>query len=235
MGALVELTGRRFGRLVVLRKVQVEGARNAMWECRCDCGSLTVGAGANLGKSKLSCGCMQSENGSRTLEANRLARDHLHGESKSHEFKSWAAMKGRCLNPNNAKYPRYGGRGIKICERWVNSFENFLADMGRRPSKLHSIDRIDNDGNYEPSNCHWATVTTQTRNRSTTRYATIAGVRLCIRDWAARLGVNRKAIYDLCRETYSNGSQNLQREASPELAVLRLYREKIDPNATLTE
>lgn len=235
MGVLIDLTGRRFGRLIVLRKVTVPGARNAMWECRCDCGALTTGAGANLGKTKFSCGCMQSENGAKSLEVNRLARPNLHGESHSHEYKTWAGMKGRCLNPNNPKYPRYGGRGIKVCKRWADSFENFLEDMGPKPSPIHSIDRINNDGNYEPKNCHWATVSTQTRNRRTTRYVKIDGVSLCIRDWEARLGLRLGTIHERCRKIASDGRKNPNCFPNPEAAILHAYKETVNPNATLSK
>ena len=230
MGKLLNLSGQRFGRLTVLGRVAAPGAHNAMWECRCDCGKLTVGAGANLGKTKFSCGCLQSETGKRTLETNRLKRTDLHGESASLEFKTWASLKGRCLNPANPKYPRYGGRGIKVCDRWIDDFQAFLADMGRKPSPLHSIDRIDNDGDYEPSNCHWATIETQTRNRSTTRHVTIGGETLCVRDWASRLGVNRKTFYDMCRATHSGGAPNLSRQFDRvEDAIRHVYRQKVGP------
>lgn len=87
-------------------------------------------------------------------------------KSSTPEYIAWSAARSRCNNPNNENYPRYGGRGIKMCERWFNSFETFLTDMGSRPSPEHSLDRRDNDGNYEPGNCHWVTLLEQARNRS---------------------------------------------------------------------
>jgi len=90
-----------------------------------------------------------------------------HGLTYTPEYRSWCHMKGRCYCPNDSRYHRYGGRGIKVCDRWLNSFENFYKDMGPRPSPKHSIDRVDNNGNYEPSNCRWVTVKTQNSNRST--------------------------------------------------------------------
>lgn len=230
MGRLIDLSGQKLGRLTVLRRAIVKGARNAMWECRCDCGNLTVAAGANLGKTTNSCGCGQSEHGKRIIEINRLKRTDLHGESDSLEYKSWAALKGRCLNPANPKYPRYGGRGIKVCERWLDDFETFLADMGRKPSPLHSIDRINNDGDYEPNNCHWATIDTQTRNRSTTRHVAINQDTMCVRDWEDKLGVSRGKFYEMCRATHSGGAPNLSRRFTRvEDAIRHVYRQKVGP------
>lgn len=189
MPKALDISGKRFGRLVVLCRATVPGARNVMWRCQCDCGETTIGAAANIGKTKFSCGCLASENGTKTLRVNRLARTDLHGLSRLAEYRIWSKMKGRCLNKKDPKFHRYGGRGIVVCDRWKDSFENFLEDMGPRPSKRHSIDRIDNNGNYEPGNCRWAIEKVQARNRSTTRKITINGVTLCVREWCETLGV----------------------------------------------
>jgi hypothetical protein len=103
-------------------------------------------------------------------------------------------MKSRCYNPRNNRYYRYGARGIQVCDRWLHSFENFLADMGPRPSPKHSIDRIDNDKDYCPENCKWSTAREQARNRSSCRYLEHNGRRMLISDWAAELGVNRALL-----------------------------------------
>ena len=106
-------------------------------------------------------------------------------------------MKARCVVPSASGYENYGGRGIVVCDRWLNSFENFLADMGERPSKAHSIDRYpDNDGNYEPSNCRWATRKQQTRNTRANRRISFCGETLCVAEWAERVGIHCDTIYD---------------------------------------
>lgn len=108
------------------------------------------------------------------------------------EYQAWASMKHRCTNPNNKRWPRYGGRGIRVCEEWM-SFENFFADMGPRPPGM-SLDRIDNDGNYEPANCRWASVEDQNRNRSNVIHLTHEGETLCVAEWT-RLGLGKNTIY----------------------------------------
>jgi hypothetical protein len=115
--------------------------------------------------------------------------------SRTPTYVSWASIAPRCGNPNHPAYPRYGGRGITVCERWA-SFENFLADMGERPAGL-SLDRIDNNGNYEPGNCRWATPKEQSSNREGTRLIAWQGETLCVKEWSRRTGVSNATI--LCR------------------------------------
>lgn len=117
-----------------------------------------------------------------------------HGLVNSPEYKTWAMMLVRCRNKNNHAYPRYGGRGIKVCKRW-ESFENFYADVGAKPSPKHSLDRIDNNGNYEPSNCRWATMLEQGRNKRNNAMLTLNGVTKCISEWADITGIKRRTIH----------------------------------------
>ena len=127
---------------------------NSYWHCRCDCGALKTVQGGHLktGHTK-SCGCLDK------------ARKTIHGKCESSEYAAYRGMKQRCYNEEGTAYPGYGGRGITVCPRWLNSVEDFLKDMGPKPSPEYSIDRIDNDGNYEPGNCRWATKTEQSINQ----------------------------------------------------------------------
>lgn len=153
---LKDETGMRYGRLVVLRY-----AGNYKWSCVCDCGSFVAVLGPELRRDRVrSCGCLNNE--VRSLTARKTFTKHGMSDSQAH--RQWRGMLARCRNPNNHKFKDYGGRGIKVCERWL-VFENYLSDMGLRPSPVHSIDRIDVDGDYEPSNCRWATPKEQAANK----------------------------------------------------------------------
>lgn len=133
-----------------------------------------------------------------------FAKHAKHGESvhatRSVEYNAWRLMRQRCNDPKNKHYKHYGGRGIKICDRW-NSYEAFIEDMGRRPSKKHSLDRIDVNGNYEPNNCRWATVVTQARNRRDAIYLTFHGETLHLKEWANRLNLTASCLYQRAAKT----------------------------------
>jgi hypothetical protein len=193
----IDISGQRFGRLVAIEFVpkgndcNLQGAR---WRCRCDCGNETITSGARLrfGQTK-SCGCLSRERASVWCKAARTK----HGASRSALYDLWCAMIQRCEREEHQHYHRYGGRGIKVCERWRHDFDAFRSDMGERPSRAYSIDRIDNDGDYEPGNCRWATRKEQGTNRSATRHLTHQGRTGTIDEWAERSGVSRTAIH--CR------------------------------------
>lgn len=182
-----DLTGKRFGRLTVL-EFSACRANGAHWLCRCECGNETVVGSVHLGNGhSQSCGCFGREQ--------RLVANTTHGMSNTPEFRSWAHTLSRCYNTRVAKYPRYGGRGIQVCDRWRISFEAFFADMGPKPSPRHSIERIDNDGNYEPGNCVWATAPEQSRNKSNTVRLTFAGRTQCVAAWAEELGMRVTTLW----------------------------------------
>ncbi len=161
MGKLVNLAGRTFGRWTVIgRAVKSSTLRTAepLWTCRCSCGvERDIVAGTLKSGASRSCGCLRVDS--------TTAMNTTHGKTGTAEYRIWKGMHGRCETPTNSKFRYYGGRGIRVCERWA-SFEAFLADMGPRPSIKHSIDRFpNNDGNYEPGNCRWATATEQANNK----------------------------------------------------------------------
>lgn len=153
MVRFTDLCGQVFGSWTVIKRVYPNKNNDSAWECSCACGRVRVIARGSLvkGRSK-SCGCSS-------------VRPAKHGMHNTPEYFAWQQLKKRCLNEQDKDYPEYGGRGIRVCNEWVSSFQSFFADMGPRPSSIHSIDRIDVDGDYEPSNCRWATAKQQMNNR----------------------------------------------------------------------
>lgn len=170
MVAKISLVGNRFGRLLVVREeppIITGGRSKTNYRVRCDCGAETTVVGDNLRSGHTrSCGCLHQEN---TETAN--LKHGATSKGRAPEYHIWATMIQRCTNPNSERYPRYGARGIMVCDRWRfgeegrTGFECFIQDVGWRPAPDLSIDRIDNDGNYEPSNCRWATRSEQQRNK----------------------------------------------------------------------
>jgi hypothetical protein len=158
----MKLAGKRFGRWTVLRLARIRNGRSR-WRCECKCGTRRIITGGNLkyGVSR-SCGCLKSEIHSRRLLANPIGTTH--GMCYSPEYIAWDGMIQRCTNPKNRAWLYYGARGIRVCKRWLRSFAAFYEDMGRRP-RCRSLDRRNNDGNYSPRNCRWATKATQMRNK----------------------------------------------------------------------
>jgi len=156
----LRIKGKKFGRLIVLRETGIQKGRTK-WLCKCDCGRTKEIMGRNLssGRSR-SCGYCNRVSGKK----NKRHGETIGGKPTA-EYRTWCSMRSRCRNPKTPGYAYYGGRGISVCERWNGSFENFLEDMGRRPTSEHSIDRINVNGNYEPVNCRWATKSEQTKNR----------------------------------------------------------------------
>jgi hypothetical protein len=169
-----DLIGSKFGKLTVVSLARIEKTQH--WNCLCDCGKSVVVPTRNLrvGHNK-SCGCNKG-----------LARlTHGHGKPSNLTYMSWQSMKKRCNpNPKSEYYARYYGRGIRICDRWINSFENFLNDMGERPSKEHTLERNKNNLNYYKENCSWETMYVQQRNKENSKYLEHNGERMIQADWA---------------------------------------------------
>lgn len=207
LGAGKDLSGTILGRLTIIKEAEPyirpgNGERQRQWLCQCSCGKILVMRQCNLmRKATRSCGCYTSEITTK--------RNTKHGKTNTSEFNIWNAMKDRCFNTNNHAYKYYGGRGITVCDRWKDSFENFLEDMGERPSKKHSIDRFpNNNGNYEPGNCRWATMIQQGRNKRDNRLneeiaEQIRNANLKDRkskkEIANKYGVGEHAIYDVLK------------------------------------
>lgn len=182
--------GRRFGRLTVVAEaaplVGRDGRASLAWLCKCDCGNTKVLRGSVLRRSRsndTSCGCRKGV----------WNRTHL--ATRTPEYRTWQMMRRRCQDKSDASYRNYGGRGIKVCAEWA-SFEAFLRDMGKRPTPRHSIDRIDNNGHYEPSNCRWATKREQSNNRRSNVVVAAFGKAQNLRQWCDELGLE----YDVVRQ-----------------------------------
>lgn len=184
-GPKIDLTGKRFTRWTVAEWVE------GKWRCVCDCGNeaLIATGTLNAGASK-SCGCGHREimRGLKTV----------HGGKGTPEYRIWKHMRGRCNQPNDSHYKNYGGRGIKVCERW-DSFANFLADVGPRPSNDHSIERKDVNGNYEPDNVEWILKAEQARNTTKTVYVLDGGARKKLVDLALEVGVSANTMHQRVR------------------------------------
>lgn len=185
MSSFIDLSGKTFGNLTVIGRSSNDG-RRVMWNCKCSCGEMrTVRAYSLTSGHTVSCGCI----GSSRLTEHRLK----HGQHKSRAHGIWGGMKGRCLNPKHPSFNEYGGRGITICERWLE-FENFFADMGHPPRNT-SIDRIDNNKGYEPGNCRWATPSEQLNNRRNNVNITFQGKTQTLTEWAEELRINVDTLY----------------------------------------
>lgn len=193
---VTDLLGKVFGRLTVISFHEVRhirGRKKSYWLCKCICGNtVSVVRGSLLHKVEptRSCGCLHREVTS--LAKSKHRESSITGNTK--EYRTWAKMIARCTNQNDPKYHRYGGRGITVCERWRHSYDNFLSDLGRAPSKKHSIDRINVNGNYEPGNCRWATAKQQANNTTKNRYISYLGITKSASDWALEVGMKQATI-----------------------------------------
>jgi len=186
----VDLTGQRFGRLTVLCKDDSD-QQGRMWLCQCDCGNKkSVRVDHLKNGATTSCGCYSREVASK--------RNKTHGMTKSPEYSAWKHMIARCERPSDNRFHCYGARGIKVCERWKgkDGFRNFIADMGLRPGPRYSIDRINNDGNYEPSNCKWSTRVEQANNKEKNIIIFYQGQNKTLSAWSRELGLKYKRTWE---------------------------------------
>lgn len=196
------IEGCRFGRLTVISKSPSEG-KGTRWLCICDCGTQKVILGYRLRIGSVrSCGCLWTD---------AIVK---HGKSSTAEYRSWNAMRHRCEDPKCQSFPNYGGRGIKVCRRWSASFPAFLEDMGNKPNPSLSIERRDNNGDYTPENCYWATDKEQQNNTRWNRRLTHNGQTKTVSEWAEETGLNPSTIHSRSRRDWPV-SKILQRTLFP--------------------
>jgi len=193
MGKKVDLTGQKFNRLNVIREASKQRGKGfgVLWVCKCECGNETTVDSRSIkhGNTK-SCGCLERE----VL----MKRNTTHGQAftgnKTAEYKAWMHMKSRCYNPNVERFKNYGGRGIEVCERWLQDFTYFFEDMGKKPEGKYSLHRIDENQNYCKENCMWATDYIQNRFKTNSVYLEYNGEKKIQNDWAAELKVKPSKI-----------------------------------------
>lgn len=192
MGAYLDISGQRYGRLVAIERCKRKKGKKTAWMCVCDCGNE---ANVNLGDLRSgrtkSCGCYRREN---TAIIGKTAKRVTHGDTDSRLYRIWNAMKNRCLRESTNAYQWYGNRGISICNEWLEyqEFKAWAVENGY--SDKLTIDRIDNEGNYEPSNCRWITNKEQQRNKSNSRFITIDGETKCLSEWAEMHDMDRSTL-----------------------------------------
>lgn len=180
---LINLVGQKFGKLVVIQRMDNDKRGRSRWLCECSCGKEKIVRSDHLRSGGTrSCGCLSIKHG-------------LYRNGKTYKpYQIWRHMIGRCINPNYIQYNGYGGRGIAVCKRW-RKLENFLEDMGEPPTDKHQIDRINNDGDYCPSNCRWATRKQQMRNRRNNHLETYMGKTQCLAAWAEEFGIPYQVLW----------------------------------------
>lgn len=194
----LDLTGQRYGRLVALTDTGRLALRNHIWKFKCDCGNEIERASGEVRRgTTLSCGCLRADLTTERMKA--LAPSYnvaraTHRMTATRTYVSWDSMKQRCLNPNHKSFDVYGNAGISVCERWLESFESFLADLGERPPNT-TLDRFPNmSGNYEPGNCRWATPQEQANNRRSARNILYKGRTQTMAEWAREFSIGVKVL-----------------------------------------
>ena len=186
-----DITGSQFACLKVLKFLGSDNRQKSIWLCKCGCGNeIIVPTGSLKSGNTTSCGCIRKQKISLLNKTHGQA-----GKDRTPEYRSWAHLVERCTNPNNKHYKHYGARGITVCERW-HKFENFYADMGKRPSSKHSIERKNNDEGYSKENCKWATHAEQNSNTSKNIIVNISGENMCLKEACSRANLKYITIYN---------------------------------------
>lgn len=197
MGRFIDMTGKKFGRLTVIKRYGLSKDGDITWECVCECGGKRTARGKGLRYGFIkSCGCLPVEM--------VINKNTTHGLSHDPEYSIYCGIKSRCYNKNYHGYKTYGGRGIIMCKRWIDSYENFILDMGKRPSLKHSVDRIDNNGPYSPENCRWATRKEQGNNTSKNYRIKYMGMDMTLHQWSEHLGINYGTLHSRIRCGWSD-------------------------------
>lgn len=207
MAKLIDLTGQRFGRLVVIESAGLTKQKNGLWRCRCDCGNIVLSSQSNLNKGTKkyggtkSCGCLRKNNAIKQLTTHGLSRDNLGQQSRLYGI--WANMKRRCLNPKRPEFINYGGRGIGFCKEWMEykPFYRWAITHGYK-SDL-TLDRKDNNKGYSPENCRWITKKEQQNNRRDNRTLTHNGVTLTMSEWAVSQGIRVGTLWERLKKGWS--------------------------------
>lgn len=197
MGKFMDLTGQKFGRLIVVERAENYKSGDARFKCKCDCGNEIIVASQRLknGRSK-SCGCLQKEL--------TIKRSLTHGMTSTRVFRIWIDVKRRCVNPRTKNYKHYGARGITVCEEWKNDFMAFYNwSISNGYQENLTIDRIDVNGNYEPNNCRWATTKEQNANKTTARLIEFNGRTQYLFQWSTETGINSATILSRIRDGWS--------------------------------
>lgn len=186
MSGFKDLSGRKFNRITVLKRVENRG-KNPRYLCLCSCGNYKVIRGDAIlcGETK-SCGCYSKEK--------LFIRNLKHGLIEIPEYHVWLGMKQRCFNVKTEQYKNYGARGITVCKRWLDSFDNFINDMGRKPTSKHTLERIDVNGNYTYFNCKWATMKEQSNNKTNNRILEYKGVQKTLMQWMSELNLKYTTV-----------------------------------------
>lgn len=196
MKPIKDISGQQFGRLTAIKFLRIE-KHKAIWLCQCECGGSieVIGKDLTSGHTK-SCGCLRKE------KAHKVNKTH--GKTNTRLYGVWCYMKRRCYNKNCKDYKNYGARGIKVCDEWKDDFMSFYNwSMSHGYSDTLTIDRVDVNENYEPSNCQWATIKQQNRNTRKNKYYTIDGETHCLSEWCEILNLNYKCVQDRLRRNWS--------------------------------